>query len=117
MLIIGFAAGSFFGAQLRLAHTQRAIRADELAAVRRRTLTEIQSLLNRGEPARALELLHPLARRFPRDLLVAYRLAQVLTASGNKHAARAAWQQLRTLDRHGIYRTQALENEKRLAAR
>lgn len=114
MLLIGFAGGSYVGAQLRYAQAMRGIRAAELAALRRRVLAETQSLLKSGQPARALEVLSPLARRLPDDLLVAYRLAQVLTETGNKRAARVAWRQLRTLDRHGIYRQEALRNERDL---
>ena len=114
MLIIGFAGGSYLGAQLRFAQTVRSAREAEHAAWRRAVLTEVQALLQRGAAGEALEVLSPLSRRDPEDVLVAYRLAQVLTATGNKHAARAAWRQLRRLDQHGLYRQQLLENEPRL---
>ncbi len=115
-VIIGLAVGSYFGAQLRLSQTQRQIRAQAAGEARRRTLRRTSELLANGEPAAALEALRPLADRAHDDLLVAYRMAQTLTVAGDVLAARVAWQRVRQLDRHGIYRDQVRENERALDA-
>lgn len=103
---VGFTAGAYAGGQLRLAHALRSQRAAAVAAGRRRALWEIRRLMEQGEYGPALDVLAPLARELPDDLLVAYRLAQVLTAAGTTHAAAAAWGRVRALDRHGVYRSQ-----------
>ncbi len=110
---IGFAAGSYFGAQLRLARNMRRSRTEDAAARRRRILAETLALMQRGEYARAQEVLSPLSREAPDDLLVAYRVAQVLTETGPPPAAQAAWKRLRALDRHGIYKEQLRIHETR----
>lgn len=113
-LVIGLAAGSYVGAQLRLSRQVRERRAQSAAALRRRLLGEAREHLARGERAQALAAIAPLAELARRDLLVAYRFAQVLTAVGDVQAARAAWEQVRTLDRHGIYRAQTRVHEQQL---
>jgi hypothetical protein len=109
-LAIGLAAGAYFGAQVRLAAQIRARRAAAAASFRRRVLSQSQELLVRGEAAGAVDALQPLVAEAGHDLLVAYRLAQALTAAGDAPAARAAWQRVRELDRHGLYKRQIQEN-------
>jgi len=103
-LAIGLAAGAYVGAQVRFAGCARKLREQTAASFRRRLLWQSQELLAHGEAAHAVEVLRPLADQACGDLLVAYRLAQALTAAGDVPAARAAWQQVRQLDRHGLYR-------------
>ncbi len=116
-LAIGLAAGAYLGAQVRLAAHIKALRLAAAASFRRRILWQSQELLARGEAAGAVDALRPLAAEASRDLLVAYRLAQALTAAGDVPAARAAWQQVRELDEHGLYKQQIHENADALGNR
>ena len=102
----GLAAGASLGAQGRLAQTRRPMRAAAAAAWRRRMLWRTRELVERGEHAEALQTITPLAERWPDDLHVAYRVAQVLTEVGSADAAQDAWRRVRALDRHGLYRAQ-----------
>ncbi len=102
----GLAAGAYLGAQVRLAQTRRQMRAAAAAAWRRRMLWRTRELVERGEHAEALQTITPLAERWPDDLHVAYRVAQVLTEVGSADAAQDAWRRVRALDRHGLYRAQ-----------
>lgn len=115
-LLIGLAGGCYVGAQWRYAQTVRDRRERALAARRRRALEESRLLLLRGEHDAALESVQPLAELLPRDLLVAYRVAQVLTAAGNRPAAEDAWQCVRDLDKHGIYRQQTLQGQRNMSS-
>lgn len=102
-LLIGGAIGIFVGAQLRLSARVARLRKDKAAAVRRAALTAAREALLAGEPARAWEALSPLEGAFESDLLVAYRVAQVLTLHGRPADAYRAWQRVRRLDRHNLY--------------
>ncbi len=113
-LVIGLAAGAYAGAQLRFVQTVRQRRAVDLANQRRESLRRVTACLLDGDAEAALVALQPLRNGAEDDLLVMYRLAQVLTAAGNVSAARNAWRKVRALDRHGIYRRQAEEQERRL---
>lgn len=114
LLAIGAGAGGYVGAQWRCAQTARARRA-RIADVRRRTaLREARRMVEQGAFNEALRVLSPVAQENPDDLLVAYRIAEVLTAAGTSHAARLAWQRVRALDRHGVYREQLRMCEARL---
>ncbi len=113
-LLAAFASGGYVGTQLRLARKMRDDREREAAEERHRQLADAQRLLAAGDIAGALEMLDPLVDLARSDLLVAYRLAQAITAAGDTATARIAWQQVRRLDRHGIYRTLVRENEARL---
>ena len=108
---IGLAAGAYVGAQWRLVAQVCDLRAQASAARRRRTLWQARDCLARGEAARAVETLRPLADEAAHDLLVAYQWAQALTAAGDAARARAAWQHVRRLDRHGIYKRHIPESE------
>jgi hypothetical protein len=114
---VGLAVGSYLGAQVRFAQTVRDRREQATAALRRQLLREAQEHLASGAATAALRTLQPLAHLAGRDLLVAYRLAQALTGAGDAREARAAWQQVRELDPHGLYREQVRENERRLSGR
>lgn len=114
---IGVAGGSYFGAQLRMAQTVRGLRERALTAERRRILWTVRGLCARGQYGEALKVISPLSTREPDDVLVAYRVAQILSEAGTVHAARAAWQRVRELDRHGVYRQQARTFEAQLERR
>jgi len=115
-LLIGIAGGCYVGAQVRLGQTVRRARAEAAARVRRRHLALCQDRLNAGDAAGALAALVPLEELAAVDVVVAYRLAQVRTALGDVNGARAAWQHLRTLDSHGLYRAQIRAHLRRLGA-
>lgn len=116
-LLIGMTGGFYVGAQLRFAQRLRDHRHRCEEADRRAILQQVTEHLQHGRPEEALALLQPLSQRHPHDLLVTLRLAQVFTAAGNTHAARAAWGRLQSLDRHGIYRDRIRQQLRQLDAR
>jgi hypothetical protein len=65
-------------------------------------LARAQSDIARGEPRSAIVRLETLANDNPRDLHIAVRLAEALTAA-NDPRAEAAWRRVHALDRHHIY--------------
>jgi hypothetical protein len=114
---VGVAGGSFVGAQIRMAQTVRGLRERASTLERRQILWTVRGLCERGEYGAALQVITPLSRRLPDDELVAYRVAQILSEAGTVRAARAAWQRVRQLDRHGVYREQARKFEAQLERR
>lgn len=110
-LCIGVAAGTYIGAQFRLAHTVRERRRAAEQEQRRAALTAVCDRLERGDGDGALEALEPLRSAGGQDLLVAFRLAQVLTLKRDVSPALEAWQQVRILDRHHVYRRQIANGE------
>lgn len=114
---IGVAGGGYVGAQIRMAQTVRGLRERVMTLERRRVLWTVRGLCERGEYSAALQVITPLSRRVPDDVLVAYRVAQILSEAGTVHAARAAWQRVRQLDRHGVYREQVRKFESQLEQR
>lgn len=108
------AAGTYTLAQLRCVHRLRWERQRREALRRREVLAAVQRLLAEDQAARAWELLQPLAGLAERDLLVAWRVAQVLTAKRDVEAALAAWGRLRRLDRHHLYRMEREHSERLL---
>ena len=125
----------YLAAQVRLVDALRRqqVRAAELR--RRNALAQAQHYLARGDYASACSALEALADLKSHDLLVAYRLAQALSGlseataghdgSGTTCPGRAdlrrqaleAWEQVRRLDRDGIYRDQVREALKALDSR
>lgn len=103
-LSLALAGGCYLGAQLALRRTVVRRRRQLAASLRRQVLRDVRGYLDSGCPELAKDALRPLAELAHHDLLVAYRFAQVLTAVQDVCAARAAWQHVRTLDRHHIYR-------------
>jgi hypothetical protein len=114
-LAVGLAFGFYLGAQIRLSLIRRVAARQASSDRRRAVLGEVQQRMVAGDHRGALAVLSPLAQQRPDDLLVNYRLAQLLTAAGTVHAARAAWKRVRSLDRHGIYREQARMAERKLS--
>lgn len=80
--------------------------------LRRRCVAEAQRRLAAGDADGAHAALARVASAAEYDLLVAVRVAQVLTARGEVEAARAAWARVRRLDRHRIYREQIARAER-----
>ena len=113
-LATGLAGGTYLGAQLRFAQTVRSRYQAAMTARRRQALEAVRTCLAAGQYDQAWDAIRPLAAQADRDLLVAYRLAQVLTAKQDVDAARNAWQLVRALDRHHIYREQILSSERTL---
>lgn len=111
---LAVATGTCALAQLRCAHRLRWEREQREARRRREVLADVQRLAAEGRVAEAWERLEPLAALSDRDLLIAWRVAQVLTAKRDVEAALAAWQRLRRLDRHHLYQTEREHSERLL---
>lgn len=103
-VLIGVAGGTYVGAQIRLGATLRSERSEAQTRLRQQALQNVRYYLDRGEADAALAALDPVAELVADDLLLAYRLAQVLTCAGQSQSALAAWDRVRELDRHRIYR-------------
>lgn len=103
-LAIGLATGAYLGCQVQLVRSSREHREAEQQRIRRAALTAVREALERGDYSAGLAALAPVSHLAAQDLLVAFRLAQLLTAVGDTQAALAAWRQVRALDRHHIYR-------------
>jgi hypothetical protein len=112
---IGLAIGSYLGAQMRYAQTVRSQRARAAAERRHAALRDARLALLAGRADDAWRAIQPLAERVEDDLVLAYRFAQVLTARGDHAAALEAWQRVRRLDRHRIYRQEVARNEQVLS--
>lgn len=105
----------YTAAQLSLARTLREWRARRATALRRAALTTAVRRLEERDVAGAWTALLPVLGRADRDLLIAYRAAQVLTVAGDVERARRAWRRVRALDPHGLYRRQIEQAEAELA--
>lgn len=112
---IGLAGGTYFGAQLRLAWTVRRQQQQRYAALRRAALAAVQTCLRRGDYTAAVAAIRPIRQQADRDLLIAYRWAQVATGMRDVEAAWAAWRRVRALDPHRIYRDEIRANQEALA--
>ena len=113
-LAIGLAGGTYLGAQLRFAQTLRDVRRREHDSRRRIALGEARACLQREDYEGALEAIAPVRDCCTQDLLVAYRVAQILTGLNDVDAALRAWQQVRALDHHHVYRDEARACEQAL---
>jgi len=116
-LWLGVALGTWVGAQVRLGQTLRHRQTAARTAARRAALRKTQLALQEGRLDDAWEAISHLAEESPNDLMVAYRLAQVLTARGEAAAAAQAWERLWRLDRHRLYRAELEAARRELAAR
>lgn len=113
---IGVAIGTYVGAQIRYAQTVRYQADQAFGDLRHNALRAARDALGTGHAEEAWNALQPLLPRAETDLLVAYRVAQVLTARGAGQAALSAWRRVRRLDRHRIYREEVRVNERTLAS-
>ena len=104
---IGIAGGTYLGAQLRLAQAVRERQRQQQAQGRRTALAAVRECLQRNDYLGALRAITPVRDSGTHDLLVAHRVAQILTGLKRPDAALAAWQRLRELDHHGIYSAEA----------
>jgi hypothetical protein len=102
--LLAAALAWYFCAQVWAAQAVRSRREAERAARRRGVLGRSLAALEQGEARLARELIEPLAAAEPDDLLVACRIAQILTALGDVPGAQAAWERLQRLDRHRLFR-------------
>jgi hypothetical protein len=103
-LAIGLATGAYLACQVQFVRSARGRRQAEQEAVRRSALIRVREALEEGDCRRGLAALAPVSHLAAHDLLVAYRMAQVLSGLEDAEAARRAWRQVRALDRHHIYR-------------
>lgn len=101
---VGAVVLSYAAAQFGMAAHLRRFREEQALAERRRVLREIERLAAAGDAAAALGLLETLAGADCADLALAYTRATLLAALGRGDEARSAWEHLRRIDRHGIYR-------------
>ena len=111
---IGVAAGTYFGAQVRLAQAVRGRERRQQADARRAALSAAQACLLQADHAGALDALKPVRDLAGSDLLIAYRTAQAHAGVRDTEAARAAWRRVRELDRHHVYREQTRAAERSL---
>jgi len=113
---IGVAVGTYLGAQIRYAQTVRHQCERAADESRGAALQGVRRALLAGRVEDAWRALQPVVEQAENDLVVAYRLAQVLTAREGGAAALAAWRRVRRLDRHRIYWREVVENERLLSA-
>lgn len=102
LLVLG-AAIAYILAQLAMSRAARRYEHTTAAALRREALQAALEALAGGNGEAALLALQPLRSADPDDLHIALRVAQALSA-GNSPDAAVAWEHLRRLDRHHIYR-------------
>ena len=114
-LCAGLAIGTYLGAQIRYAQTVRSQRNRTAADRRHSALHVARTALAAGHVDDAWRAIEPLAGLADDDLVLAHRLAQVLTARGDPRAALEAWQRVRRLDRHRLYRDEIAQNDRVLA--
>lgn len=112
---IGVAIGTHLGSQIRYAQSVRCGVDRAQADARRAALRAARGALCEGRSEEAWNAIRPLLPQVESDLLVAYRVAQVLTARGDGPAALSAWHRVRRLDRHRIYREEVRIHEQALA--
>lgn len=110
-LIVGVAGGCYVGAQLRVGRDLREQRQRAARATRDAALETATQALQEGHILAALEALEPISDLAEKDLIVAHRLAQALTAAGEVGPALDAWGAVRALDRHRLYRDERLAAE------
>lgn len=96
----------YLAVQLAAARVLRRNAAGRATEARRRALSTSKRLLAQDDPRGAWTALLPVVHHADHDVLIAYRAAQVLTAAGDATRARRAWERVRALDRHHVYRAQ-----------
>lgn len=101
---IGLTGGVYLGSQIRLASHVREQRQRRATLLRHEALLAARQHLLAGDAEAAWVALQPIADRFDRDLLVAYRVAQVQTQRAPADVAAEAWERVARLDRHRLYR-------------
>ncbi len=104
-LLIGFAGGTYVGAQIRQVRALRERARQALERGRKACLRDAIAAMHAQEPERAVALLEPAVTARPGDLLLLVRLAQALDAAGQQTEASAMWEQVRALDRHRVFRS------------
>jgi len=114
LAILTLAALSYLAAQVRLAQSMRREAQRRQTDIRRAALVAARECLMQRDPVAALAALRAVQHLAARDVVVAYRYAQVYTALQDADAAHAAWQQVRRLDRDGVYRDERRAGEKAL---
>lgn len=114
-IAVAFAAAAFVAGQLQLAQSLRRRRAERATDARRRVLQRVARCIDDGAYREALEALRPLQAAARQDLLVSFRVAQVLTLARIVPEAEAAWRHLRAIDIHHIYRDEISGYEALLA--
>lgn len=112
-LLIISAALIYIAAQILIAQRLRSECASRRAQVRRDALARAAQHLEQGDGQRARLSLQPLEGELSGDLLVALRWAQAVEMCGDRDAADEAWDRLRRMDRHHLYRRELAERVSR----
>ncbi len=115
LLTAGAGAGVYVAAQHQMQATRREARRRTIERKRRERLHAALSQLKAGDAGQARATLAALMGDHPHDLLIAYRHAQACLASGDAPAAQQAWDRVRRLDPHGLYRAEELAARAQLA--
>lgn len=100
----GLAAAAYVAAQLVLSQEIGAARRRICALRRREILAASERLIEAGDLGAGLAELERLDPADTRDLPVAVRHAQLLQGLGDWAGARRAWEHVRRIDRHQVYR-------------
>ncbi len=110
--LVVLVTGMFYvAAQIALVRARQAARRRDRQALRHAALARARERLLAEDYAGALAALAPLESLAGEDLLVAVRVAEARSGLDDVAAARAAWQHVRALDRHGLYRDQVRSHE------
>lgn len=115
-LAIGLAGGTWLGAQLRLRQCLNTRQLSLSEAHRNSRIRAALEAVDAGDQVRALEALQEIASEADHDLLVAYRVAQVISTTDDLAGAREAWERVSRLDRYHLYRSVVRAELARLSA-
>lgn len=111
---LGITVVAYAGGQAILAQTSQLRESAAYFTLRKRVLREAQRLLQQGDCTAALGVLETLGDAAERDLLIAVRRAQILTATPDAQIAIGAWRQVQSIDLHGVYRRECEQQLRRL---
>ncbi len=95
---------TYLAAQIRMGAAQRAAERRQAARARRARLASVLKVIQAGSPQAAAECLAALRDSELDDLHLAVRAVQLAELSGDPALLQDARQNVRRLDRHGVYR-------------
>lgn len=104
MALLFCTAAVYVVAQVLLAARLAKAVDESRTSARHEALRRAVACLREGDATAGLKELARLGEAHRSDLLVAYRRAQLLGLTRDAQAVREAWQNVRVLDRHGLYR-------------
>lgn len=103
-LLLGAAALTYGWSQWAMQKAVRRAARERAARLRRTALREYEAALRAGDGHAALESLRRLVREASADLSIAVRMAEAWSLIGDADASRRAWEHVRRIDRHHVYR-------------